>query len=654
MFHSSGRSGDNYCGTNSMHMNQLFCRHHLNPSILLSMAQSQWIPTRLSSPSCVLSAYDFQDDFYINTLSWGRERIALALRQDLLFFHPASPRQKSATTCVSDMDSMKGNDHNDESGSPSNFSSRQPTAVAVTRYNDETCFLGLSGGGLELFQCTEHGDLVRTNVFTMPPSPYETLTAGLGEHLFPSKSTPSLPKGLLLSRASKALSLSMSSVSSISGVATSATHPWLGVVATAGGELLSVDARSTKPCMVFGGNSHISRTLSATSEAPFHFSHARCSYSLCGDPDDPNAREASPFSPTDDPSSCGNALKRVKWVSDYLKQHDRLCSVALNGNGSLIATGSDMGIVKLWSLQNPRSPVQVISSDNQRTIKALSFHPHNPYELLIGGCAGNSGLRVYNVLTTDPQLMWSANIAAQTTQAQYSPDGGYILTAHGISANLSTMSEMMTEGTSDQGETPSTVVHRYRGPQLRYNFADDSMDEDSEVCDGNTGKPGGGGGGIGWTGTTPRTVVVTRQETPPSYSLVVWRKPKRDSIRFRPYDLLSQSERVFRRTSSPRSQHHRHFRSCRKPAATTLALHLQYTMAGHRARPLLACPFLRSSYDGYVASVAGGVDSNIRFWRVFQKTSCAGGLYGSMEDTSSSLLHSSMNGDHQEDLQELR
>ncbi|CAD2214334.1 hypothetical protein AGDE_14267 [Angomonas deanei] len=44
-------------------------------------------------------------------------------------------------------------------------------------------------------------------------------------------------------------------------------------------------------------------------------------------------------------------------------------------------------------------------------------------------------------------------------------------------------------------------------------------------------------------------------------------------------------------------------------------------MAGHRARPLhLATPFYTASSEssGCVASLAGGDDGTIRFWRVFQ------------------------------------
>ncbi|CCW60065.1 unnamed protein product [Phytomonas sp. EM1] len=647
---SSCGSGGNYCGSSATHMTELPNRYHLDPRMLFTPAQSQWTPTRLSSPFCVLSAYDFQDDFYINTLSWGHEQIALALRHDLLFFHPASPRQRSATICVSDIDPAKGND---ASGSPSNTSRRQPTAVAVCRHNDESCFLGLSGGGVELFQCTEHGSLARTNVFTMPPSPYETLAAGMRAPLLLNKRI-ALSEGVLLSRVSKALSASMSSVSSVCGIATSGTHPWLGVVATAGGELLTLDARSRNPCTVFGGNSGLSRASLAGGEVPVHLPRACCSYSPRGDPEEQDALAAHTFATAGDSLPAGQALRRVQWASDYLKHHDRLCSVAWSVNGSLIATGSDMGTVKLWSLQNPRSPVQVIPFDQHSTIKALCFHPHNPYELLIGGDAGNSGLRVYNVLTVEPQLMWSTNTTAQTTQAQYSPDGGYIVTAQGTCASSPTLPEMMAEGVNDESRTTSSMAHSYRGPQLQFNFADDSMEEDPEVCDRNLGRTGGGNQGMGWLGTAPRPGAATRQQAPPSYSLVVWRKPKRDSVELCPCNLLSREEKAIHSPSSSMDQPHRHCRLYGKTAETSLPLHFQYAMVGHRARPLLACPFSPSSYEGCMASVAGGGDSNIRFWRVFQKTNRPGGRYGSIEETSSRALRSCIDRDHQGDVRELR
>lgn len=501
-----------------LHHGHVTERYHDPPAL--------WQPSRLTSPYRVLSAAGVQNDYYTSCLSWGKERIALTLRHDLHLFHPSHARQQSAVAHLSDP------------ATPGSFSqSTRPTAVAVSRSDDAQCFVGLADGSLHLYNCTPSGCLRSSHQVSMPASPLHELTTWLQRPVSRDTYHSPVPGNAAetsagtseaVTKAAKALSTSAATLSSVTCLSTTSAHPWLAAACTSGGGLCIVDARQEQPCTFFGQREGL-------------------------------------------PSAEGSPSQRLQAAAQYLQQQDRLCSTAWNSNGSLIATGGGDGVVQVWSANQPHLPVHTLKVQPGATLKALAFHPTEPYEVLVGGEGGNGGLRVYDVATAHPILRWVAHTSAQTTQALYAPDGRHILTAQGARVEAAAVSQ---------------PEHINASPLVR-------------------GRSGTGASNEG------RSVQ--------SHALVVWQRgtPHRhvDALR----SLLLRENQTQR--SAPD-----HFSSDVDVGLDEVqSLSVQYTLTGHRSRPLcVAAPFPHSTDSGCVASVASGEDDTMRFWRVFKASSATG------------------------------
>ncbi|KPA80150.1 hypothetical protein ABB37_05137 [Leptomonas pyrrhocoris] len=372
---------------------------------------ASWQPTRLTSSYCVLSAAGVQEDFYTSALSWGTHQMALALEQSLVLFHPSRPRQSSSTVVIAQPPAGT-----DVYASRAFHTPRRATAVAMSRCREISCFLGTSNGAVELYEGHGDGRLHCTVAFSMPEPPTDYLSS----LLCGDGSSSSSNNNAASSRAARALSLLSSSVSSVGCIGTSDRHPWLGAAATAARGLVALDARQTQPVLRFGSDGEW--------RAERHSTCSTATVSGCADAF-PLASSLSRSSAT---SSCdGSGLSRLQRASAFLRQHDRLCSVSWNATGSLVATGSSGGVVKVWSLSAPQRPLHSFIVDQECTVKAFAFHPERPYELLVGGAAGAAGLRTYDLSSADPILACCGSTAAAVTQAVYDPAGNYAVTCAG-------------------------------------------------------------------------------------------------------------------------------------------------------------------------------------------------------------------------------
>ncbi|KAG5464030.1 hypothetical protein LSCM1_00210 [Leishmania martiniquensis] len=632
-------------------------------ALTVSSRQStaSWVPTRLTSSYCVLSAAGLQEDFYTSCLSWGTNQMALALEEDLVLFHPSHPRQASSTVRIS-TPSGSGDAYDQTATKPSAAfpGPRRATAVAMTRFQETSCFLGMSNGAVELYEERGDGTLQCTVAFAMPPPPtsyLSSLVPGSGDGSDAASASSST------SRAARALGLLSSSVSSISCVGTNSRHPWLGCAATAARGLVTLDARQVQPAICFGTDAELCEEERAT-----------------------NASTVTAYT-----SSAGSStLSKLQRVATFLRQHDRLCSVSWNATGSLVATGSGSGLVKVWSLSAPQRPLHTFIVDQDCSVKALCFHPTTPYLLLVGASAGAAGLRTYDLSGAEPVLTSTGATAAPVTQALYDPEGHYAVTGAG---------------------TPSPPTSSFSPPSYPVLTAHAEL-----------GPAGGGGGGVfhqhegGWhrsSSTRPRTTggssatgvsggdpfphdswdeMVTPASplsaafdtaaalgrTPPGESgnnsaaahsspanaLVVWRCGTRHRENFLREALLHTGSRRGNDTGG-REDFLRHdddadnggidaeedeasvdgssdaakvgcrarygFRDSASLADDSRRSDIvfpnsewmpMYALPGHRARPLLICaPFPQSPFAGCYASIAGGEDGTIRFWRFFETTS---------------------------------
>lgn len=419
-----------------------------------------WQPTRLTSSYCVLSAAGAQEDFYTSALSWGTHQMALALEQSLVLFHPSRPRLSSSTVQITQAPAEAAALY---AATSAFHHPRRATAVAMSRCREISCFLGLSNGAVELYEGRGDGQLHCTMAFAMPEPPTDYLSSLLDGH---SAAT---------SRAARALSLLSSSVSSVSCVATSDRHPWLGAAATAARGLVALDARQAQPVLTFaseqdGGGEATSAGLSSTASA-LH---------------SPLSTASTVVSGCD--SSSGGALRRLQRASAFLRQHDRLCSASWNATGSLVATGSSGGVVKVWSLSAPQRPLHSFLVDPECTVKALAFHPERPYELLVGGAAGPAGLRSYDLAGAAPVLSCIGTTAAAVTQALYDPAGNYAVTCAGTPLDTPAPVGQRSPLAS---QAPSTALSQ-RSPLSA------ARGERNSPSRGGTG-----GGGGGWRLTSP-------------------------------------------------------------------------------------------------------------------------------------------------------
>lgn len=664
-------------------------------SLLISprTRSSAWLPTRLTSPYCVLSAAGLQEDFYTSCLSWGANLMALALQEDLVLFHPSHPRQASSTARISAAPSAS-------SGTTTTTTSttagpRRATAVAMTRFHETACFLGTSSGAVELYEGRGDGTLQCTTAFAMPPPPTDYLTSlvlGGGDGSGPS------------SRAARALALLSSSVSSISCIGTCGRHPWLGAAATAARGLVTLDARQAAPALCFGRDADLTEEERGGLDAPSASASASTSASA--------------------PSGGQSKLQRA---STFLRQHDRLCSVSWNATGSLVATGSGSGVVKVWSLSAPQRPLHVFLVDPDCSVKALCFHPSNSYTLLVGASAGAMGLRTYDLSGADPVLAFAGSTAAPVMQALYDPEGHYAVTgagmplspdaaalpsppsaSHGELGHLGTGALSLHDHVGGGGgggpggwrhssparpsgtSSSSAVVAASSGATLLWDSWDGTDDvsgsplsvtlDAAGVAMGSEGSSGGSG---------------TAGHSAPPNALVVWRCGTRGRESYLREALLHHDrggsevpgaalapagaagwESEYRHSDedgedaadegdaerdraeedgdgggdgSDGSEHgddhrHRHHRSSWHGVAGRAGgrgggnarcdvdanAHARrewmpmYALPGHRARPLLLCaPFAQSPFAGCCASIAGGDDGTIRFWRLFETASDA-------------------------------
>ncbi|KAG5490078.1 hypothetical protein JKF63_00197 [Porcisia hertigi] len=624
------------------------------PAASTRQSTFSWLPTRLTSSYCVLSAAGLQEDFYTSCLSWGTNQMALALQEDLVLFHPSHPRQASSTARISTPPGTREDgDSSSGAAAASAFPGpRRATAVAMTRCQEMSCFLGMSNGAVELYEGRGDGTLQRTVAFAMPPPP----TGYLNPLVFGSDNNGVASAISSTSRAARALSLLSSSVSSISCVSTSSRHPWLGSAATAARGLVTLDSRQVQPAIRFGTGAELSQ--------------------------DECARSSSPAAAYGGPSSGSGDFSKLRRAATFLRQHDRLCSVSWNATGSLVATGSGSGIVKVWSLSAPQRPLHTFVVDPDCSVKALCFHPGNPYVLLVGASAGAAGLRTYVLSGAEPVLTITGATAAPVTQALYDPEGNYAVTGAGVPllpASSSSWS-LPYPALAAHGELGSTGggpgsgfydngPARHRSSFSRPNATTagsalslhDTWGEEevstSRVSDA-LDLPAGVAG-VAASSETSSTVV--GHSTPPN-ALVVWRCGTKRREKFLREALLEcgnqrcdsiggrgsfvshcgdkdddgasddddganvlqvdcrdrdglRDSTVIADGGSRRRSDSGYLRSEWMP---------MYALPGHRARPLLICaPFPQSSFAGCYASIAGGEDGTIRFWRFFETISDA-------------------------------
>ncbi|KAH9582293.1 WD40 repeat [Trypanosoma melophagium] len=490
-----------------------------------------WQPTRLRSPYCVLSANGVQDDFYTSSLSWGREGVVLALRDEVLLFQPSRPAKRPAVLNIQ----KRGR------GSLSRV-----TSVSMSRFSDNCCFLGELDGSVALYESRGDGLLSPTNHFTMPPSLLEKT---------PLYGPPA-----------------MAATASVRCMTTSAEHPWMAAAGTAAQGLFMLDSRCTKPAAQMGG-----------CDLPFS----------CND----RKLDSLPLPPEDAVSLLSSATG--------------ISGIAWNASGSLVATGRSDGIIDIWSLSQTRTPVmQTKLPSSHISVKAIAFHPTNPYELTVGGGSNDGILRVYDVSSAVPQLTWSVSTQCQVTQALYSPDGTFIVSA---------------QGTQLKGSSLSTPPTRYFPPSSRLHTR-----RTTSSTDGNNESPyemvdhlerlterierDMSGESRTHRESDERLTVYNslKRETPSidatsPFSLVVWRRGTQHrgstSLGF---------------TSNSPSSNQLGSYAKESPRHPPLPLVSMYTMSGHRSRPLqLSAPFAQAASEGCIASIAGDIDSTIRFWRPF-------------------------------------
>ena len=184
---------------------------------------------------------------------------------------------------------------------------------------------------------------------------------------------------------------------------------------------------------------------------------------------------------------------------------DRVCSVAWNASGAIFAVGCNDSAVKIYSLANMSTPLCSLDEVHQQgAVRAIDFHPTNPFELCTGGGVGNGLIAVHNIVSsvsalsnrdvTDNEVVSDAaprssrsirslsagarglpeaglcgglehiaSTRSQVCQVKYSADGQHIISTHGFRASdlprISLPSSVT--GTVLQGvvEWPSHGIH---------------------------------------------------------------------------------------------------------------------------------------------------------------------------------------------------
>ncbi|ESL10164.1 hypothetical protein TRSC58_02107 [Trypanosoma rangeli SC58] len=503
-------------------------------SVKSSRQEPLWQATWLTSPYCVLRANGVQDDFYSSCLSWGRENIGLALRDEVLLFQPSRPPVRPAVL----------NCKNRDRGLVSRV-----TSVAVSRFSDHSCFLGELDGSVGVYVSRGDGLLVRTSLFSKPLPPLEN-TPISGE-------------------------AAMAATASVRCLSTTDVHPWLVAAGTAVQGLFIFDSRCSTPAAQMVG----------------------CDTLLALD----RKRSRLPLTPED----CVSLLSSAEGI----------CGVSWNASGSLVATGGSGGVVNIWSLSHTRAPVQQIRLPNAHaTVKAVAFHPTLPYELAVGGGRNDGVLRLYDVSSSASKLAWCVSTGCQVTQAVYSPDGAFIISAQGDRHAKPTtamnpvdggvrplaLNTLYSMGTArDARRWSMNPLERLTVEFERGMAGNSRAREESQEPTPNYGE----------TATT-RTSDAPCTGDSPAFSLVMWRRgtQHRDCV---PLGFTSSKSTDHSRCQCTQELDH-----------SALPLFSVYAMTGHRSRPLqLTVPFSNTVDRGSVVSLAGGVDNTIRFWKCFSPRS---------------------------------
>ncbi|EAN78066.1 WD domain, G-beta repeat, putative [Trypanosoma equiperdum] len=360
---------------------------------------------------------------------------------------------------------------------------------------------------------------------------------------------------------------------SIRCLSTTNVHPWVVAAGTAAHGLFVLDSRFTTPAARMCGSDLWNSVDCRHSQRPLY------------------------------PSEAISLLSSLNGI----------CGVSWNSSGSLVATGESGGLVNIWSLSNTRSPVQRIRLPSAHTtVKAVAFHPTNPYELVLGGAADDGCVRVYDVSSATPHYKWGVSTGCQVTQALYSPDGSFIVSAHGarLKASVaidaaSAQSHATRAGVSrtdsggggwGAGDELQWLTEKFeRAMKCSENAAESSID----TC-------------LGFNRASSSGLNEAKpllSEAPP-FSLVMWRKGTQHQ---------GTTPMSFTHGSGI---HHQCAAGSPSRRCEPLPLVSMYTMMGHRSRPLqLAVPFSQTADQGCIASIAGGADCTIRFWKCFYSRS---------------------------------
>ncbi|KAG8346997.1 WD domain [Trypanosoma vivax] len=364
----------------------------------------------------------------------------------------------------------------------------------------------------------------------------------------------------------------MTATASVRCMSTTDAHPWLSAVGTAALGVFILDSRCRSYVAHMGGGG-----LSVLSGG-----HSNAS-----------------LSPRD--------------AVSLLSSPNGVCGVTWNASGSLIATGCSGGAVNIWSLSNTEAPVQHMQLPGAHTsVKAITFHPTDPYELLLGGGTDDGCLRICDVSSSEPHHKWFAPTGCQVTQALYSPDGAFVVSSQG--------SQVKGRGSSTNTPLPlaqgSSAI--LSGSDLRWG-TDEQLKCLTEqfarvMRPGESNNEDGANRAFAYGMPSVTTVSHSPSSTgiSPLFSLVVWRK----GTQYRGSTPVTFAKSL---CATGRLQ----FSS--KAQNIPLPLVSMYVMLGHSARPIqLAAPFPYTVNQGCVASVAGGSDNTIRFWKCFGSRNAAG------------------------------